>query len=338
MPLEIPDALKADVITAYLKLKPAYESVGATILPERIKEGTTVSWDMKEEDIGLAPIVGPESTIRLDKKGNIERYTQTLVEIRLGKSFLRQEIAALYDIRTTNKQFANEYVREEFDILDTKVARRIEQLRWQLFTTGKITYNGDGVYLDVDYNIPATNFKTASPLWSAANSDPLKDLQDWMYDFKKLNKGVPVTNICFNTSVAKLLVQNDAIRTLLKYTEGDIFIAIPAMITMLEKNLRVTISLVDEAYEADDGTEKLMMPDGKLIMLNKVDAYKQKLGEVITGQCHMDETGKLAAAGKFAQTKGYTGPLEVNQIVGEVKQASFPILYFRKRIMICTVG
>jgi len=58
---------------------------------------------------------------------------------------------------------------------------RIERMRVEALTTGKISINENGVKYTLDYGVPAANEKTVSVSWSdTANADIYQDIREWM--------------------------------------------------------------------------------------------------------------------------------------------------------------
>jgi hypothetical protein len=98
-------------------------------------------------------------------------------------------------------------------ILQVRMERLTEKMRWQAFTTGTITltYPTGGAYV-VDYGLPAGHLPTAATLWSDhTNSDPIADLRAWQQKVAD-DAGAVATRIFLSTEAANHILANDKLR------------------------------------------------------------------------------------------------------------------------------
>ena len=83
-------------------------------------------------------------------------------------------------------------------------------MRMEALTTGTITVSGNGQSFTYDYGVPAENKKTVTTSWATTTTDIIGDINSYV-DQMKAN-GVNITRAVCNSSVAKYLRTNDAIK------------------------------------------------------------------------------------------------------------------------------
>lgn len=121
---------------------------------------------------------------------SVETRTQTMPFFKEGMRVdekIRQQLLNLAS--AGNAQVLAPLVRNIFDdtsnlLRGARVTR--ERMVMELISTGKIAINNNGVAMEYDYGIDEDYQKVkASEAWSdTENSNPLKDMRDWVEDFK----------------------------------------------------------------------------------------------------------------------------------------------------------
>lgn len=96
-----------------------------------------------------------------------------------------------------------------------EIRNRMEQARGDVLDDGKFTLAGeDGLYLEADFGVPATNLVAPSVKWSdTENSTPVEDLTTWVKAYVKVNGFRPGGMVMSNDTVMALL-RNKEIRSL----------------------------------------------------------------------------------------------------------------------------
>ena len=121
---------------------------------------------------------------------SVETRTQTMPFFKEGMRVdekIRQQLLNLAS--AGNAQVLAPLVRNIFDdtsnlLRGARVTR--ERMVMELISTGKIAINNNGVAMEYDYGIDEDYQKVkAAKAWSdTENSNPLKDMRDWVEDFK----------------------------------------------------------------------------------------------------------------------------------------------------------
>ena len=121
---------------------------------------------------------------------SVETRTQTMPFFKEGMRVdekIRQQLLNLAS--AGNAQVLAPLVRNIFDdtsnlLRGARVTR--ERMVMELISTGKIAINNNGVAMEYDYGIDGDYQKVkAAKAWSdTENSNPLKDMRDWVEDFK----------------------------------------------------------------------------------------------------------------------------------------------------------
>ena len=121
---------------------------------------------------------------------SVETRTQTMPFFKEGMRVdekIRQQLLNLAS--AGNAQVLAPLVRNIFDdtsnlLRGARVTR--ERMVMELISTGKIAINNNGVAMEYDYGIDEDyqKVKTAEAWSGTENSNPLKDMRDWVEDFK----------------------------------------------------------------------------------------------------------------------------------------------------------
>ena len=121
---------------------------------------------------------------------SVETRTQTMPFFKEGMRVdekIRQQLLNLAS--AGNAQVLAPLVRNIFDdtsnlLRGARVTR--ERMVMELISTGKIAINNNGVAMEYDYGIDEDyqKVKTAKAWSDTENSNPLKDMRDWVEDFK----------------------------------------------------------------------------------------------------------------------------------------------------------
>jgi len=208
-------------------LQPAYvNKVVDAIVPD------TSSYDLVSD----VPLVNTDQeTITVDEQYAMSGMTQAVSlgaesptveygsrsQFSFRPAFFREKIMlSESDMRVMRKmgtasevETAEQKITERLSGLRFRLETRLEWSKWQMMM-GHLNVTQDNVTIDVDYGIPAefTPALVGPATWDLATSDPLADMQNWLYQFR--DEGTEPKYFEFNMAIEKLLLQNDKIRTL----------------------------------------------------------------------------------------------------------------------------
>ena len=162
-------------------------------------------------------------------------------------------------------------------------------MRWQAIL-GEITYNDGDVIFSVNYSIPADNKVTLSgtEMWSdTTNSDPVKDINDWIDTYIETNKGLAPTRMYLSRKTLGYLAQNEKVRSLLKFSghmNTDAFGSPKQAIKLITTMTDITkVIPYDSFYEDSSGDSQRFLPQNKVILMPEPVTNGESLGDVADG-------------------------------------------------------
>jgi hypothetical protein len=137
---------------------------------------------------------------------------------KMGLKYIatEEELLALNQARSTGEKTAmiDQLTVKAVDLVDALLLR-VDVAKMEALTKGKFVYNKNGVKINVDYGIPATNkvALTSPNDWANPNRDIVGDLLNWTQKFEEVNNGITVDVIWMSREVQALLLKNTTIVT-----------------------------------------------------------------------------------------------------------------------------
>lgn len=266
------------VIRDYLKDRELKPMLGETLFPED-----------KIDDIDLAYIKGADykpvaaSVHAFDTKTEIasrdgaEAVIESLALIKRQIPMSERLLIKLKKPRT-NSEFekAKQQVFGDVDNMVNSVRARVEAMRMEVLTTGKIQANENGARVTVDYQIPSANFKTlaGTSIWTDPESTPIEDMLLWTDDLVD-STGVMPTRALTSNKVLFALLQNTNLKKAifgnsakaLSTRELNAFLRSHDLPEIATYNERYRFQKADGTYETRryfPGNKYVMMPEEAL--------------------------------------------------------------------------
>lgn len=141
-----------------------------------------------------------------------------------------------------------------------------ESLRAQLFTTGKIAINFNGVSYNYDYNLATEQKVAPTNKWNVvATSDPFTDLENWAND-AQTRTGVRPTQAVMNSATFALIKKSEAVIALFK----DYQLGVPTNARIkdyIRTELQLEVILYDKQYKQVKGSSaQKYIPDNVVVL------------------------------------------------------------------------
>lgn len=224
-------------------------------------------------------------------------------------------------IRYRTAQNVDPLVRALFDdvgMVYDGARARLEAMRVQILTTGKLKVDENGVKFTVDYGVPAANKKTPTTLWSdTTNADPVTDMLGWLADLDF----VPVGGI-ISTTTARYLMQNENLREQIHGTDR---MAAPISMTVINRFLVANdlppLVVNRDKFRDASKVERKFWPDN--IMTWVADG----VGNTLTGPTEESVLGKgivRSDAGIFVQVYEQEKPPAIVTTSSTTSLVAFP--------------
>ncbi|MFS7238149.1 major capsid protein [Carnobacterium divergens] len=114
-------------------------------------------------------------------------------------------------------QMALRAIFNDTEHMVNSVKARIEAMRMEVLTTGKITLDENGIKTEVDYLMKSENQKKAD--WSTETADPIADIMDWVLEADvepdiMLMNGLTAQNILNTVAIQTKFEKSNAMATL----------------------------------------------------------------------------------------------------------------------------
>lgn len=267
----------ANMVAYWLEKNLNTYSVGEQLFPTQREIGARIDWvkGANNQPVALRLSAYDAKSIRRDREGIVvsEAKMPFFKESMVIDEELRSQLNTL--LQTSNEQLINTIVARIFNDqikLITAAYEALERMRMQVLTTGTVTLASNGQSYTYDYGVPEANKITVDVAWSAANSTPIKDIND----AKKLAraKGFKLTRAMCNSNVLEALANNTSIKNrLYVLAGGNVEITGEEARKFVERETGISIYVNDEGYIdettgafttyfADDAF--VLFPDGEL--------------------------------------------------------------------------
>ncbi|WJY27469.1 major capsid protein [Sporosarcina trichiuri] len=156
--------------------------LGETLFPEVKKQ--SLEFDMIKGGNAL-PVVASVHAFDTEAEIGSREASKMAIELALVKRKMQlkeKDIIAIEQPRNAaEQQYLMSQVYNDIDVLTAGVRARIEAMRMEVLSTGKVTLDENGLDMVVDYGVPAANKEALSGtgLWTAETADPIEDLMRW---------------------------------------------------------------------------------------------------------------------------------------------------------------
>ncbi|MEG6615381.1 major capsid protein [Peptococcaceae bacterium 1198_IL3148] len=181
----MPDVLElfnSETVLNYLKNRQYKPLLGETLFPEVKHETLDFSYLVGASSL---PVVASVHAFDTEAEiGSREAAKQALeaAYIKRKMQLTEKDLIALQFPRTQGEQqYLMSQVFNDIDRLVAGVKARVELMRMEALTTGKVTLNENGLNMIVDYHVPSEHQETltGTDLWTNENADIIGDLERW---------------------------------------------------------------------------------------------------------------------------------------------------------------
>lgn len=186
--------------------------LGPTLLPGRRVDTIEYEYILGGRNIPVAArIVDFNSPSPGGRRvGRLEKVTGELLTIKQkldvdAKTLLRIQQALNSTAPNAVKQ-AIQAIYDDVENVLASLAARVEWLRWQALSTGKVLYNADGVVIELDYRLPTDNEMWVSTSWAdSVTATPLEDLMTACDAIEQATGVRPARAVCHSSTWKELI-------------------------------------------------------------------------------------------------------------------------------------
>lgn len=225
------DVFKAPAMLGYVKdqveqLHHRSKYLGPTILPRKRVEDLEWSYIKGYGNVPvMAEVVdfGSPSPIGT-RRGRMEKVSGELVTIKrkyeIDVKTLQKLQRALASNAPAELKDALRAIFDDVDRVLANLAARVEYMRWQALTTGKVSFVHEDVEVTIDYGLPETNVLQVDTPWSdIENATPITDLMNLVDTIETATGVRPARAVCRRSTWNYLLRNKKEVQLWLHGTE-----------------------------------------------------------------------------------------------------------------------
>lgn len=306
----------------YFKERKVIPMLGESLFPERKIQD--IEFDMILGTGGLpvsAEVHAYDTKTQLASREAIEKGVASLALIKRQIKIAEKEIIKIQNPRTdVELAFVLSQLYNDSEKMVEAVKVRVEAMRMELLSTGKIAINENGVKVTLDYSIPSANKKPFN--WSdPATSKPLDDLTT-LADAVEETSGSRPTRALTSRKIARAICNNDSIRAAINGVNSDKIVTLAQLNELLIQSELPQIVTYEGKYKSEAAkgyTTKRYFPENVISMFGA-----DTLGETIYGLTA--EEVKLIGDGKMEDAsmvgKIFVGTYTSIDPVGEFTKAA----------------
>lgn len=259
----------------YTKDRTLPAMIGETLFPSKKIEGLEIRMIKGATNLPVAaPVHAFDSETDIGSREGADYSMQDLALIKRKIKLGERELIALENPRNTaeERQMIDK-IFNDVDNLRNGVLARIEAMRMEALSTGKIVLNENGVNTTIDYGTPNNNKVTKT--WSGDATTIVSDIFS-MVNHIVDKTGFTPTRALTSTKVLNIMLQNEMIRKQIYGTNYNKMLTLGELNQFMAAQSLPQIAVYDAKYRKQDKKgaysaaryldEKafVMMPDGAL--------------------------------------------------------------------------
>lgn len=277
MPKSVLELFSQKELINYLKERKYPTMLGEELFPEVKRQ--SLEFDMLTNG-SKTPVIASVHGFDTESEIGQREAEKKAIELALIKRKMQlkeREIIALESPRNeAEKAYLMKNVYADFDALVESVRARVELMRMEVISDGKITLNENGLDAVIDYGVPDEN-KVADVDWSAEDANPINDMITW----KNQLDTAPARVLTSTTILAKILANKNVVNALFGKDSTRIA-SVGELNNYLEQLQLPKIYTYDAKYRKLEAngtyTKHRYFPENKFVMLPG-----ETLGETIYG-------------------------------------------------------
>lgn len=210
MPKSVLELFSNKEVLNYLKDRKFKPMLGEELFPEVKKQ--SLKFDMLTNS-SKTPVIASVHGFDTESEIGQREAQKKAIELALIKRKMQlkeEDIIALESPRNeAERQYLMKSVYNDIDNLVQGVRARVELMRMEALSTGKVTLNENGLTGSIDYGVPDEN-KISNVDWSLATSNPINDMINWRNQLDS----APTRALTSTTVLAKILSNKNVVSAL----------------------------------------------------------------------------------------------------------------------------
>ncbi len=201
----------------YLKERKYPVMLGEELFPEVKKQ--SLEFDMLSEG-SRTPVIASVHGFDTESEIGQREANKKAIELALIKRKMQlkeKEVIALENPRNeAEKKYLTKSVYADIDALVESIRARVELMRMDVISKGRISLDENGLDASIDYGVPTSN-KATNVDWSSEDSNPINDMLAWKGQLdvepeRALTSSTVLAKILANKNVVNALFGKDSTR------------------------------------------------------------------------------------------------------------------------------
>lgn len=272
---KIEDLFSVTELLDYTKTRKFKEHKGASLFPAKKLEALEVKMIKGASNLPVSANIHAfdtetEMASREGAKYSIEELALIKRKFRLSEKdilILNQPRNSIEEAQTIRR------IYNDIDTLVKSINTRIEALRMEALSTGKLVINENNVQTVIDYGCPSSHKTNLN--WSGGTPTILEDIYDMMEKIKD-DTGITPSAILTSSKILRIILKDESIRKGVLGVNSDKFLTKTELNTFLTLQELPPIETYDEKYRIELKTGKfvtkrfldensfILMPEGKM--------------------------------------------------------------------------
>ena len=248
---------------------------GAALFPETKQNSLEVKYIKGALGAPVsATIHAFDSESEIASREGFKEVTEKIALIKRKIGVNEELLIQLNSAKDNSPVYANviNSVYNDIDNMVNAVATRVERMRYEALSTGKITVDENNTKFVIDYGVEASQKETLVTKWGAGGADPLADIEKWMDAM--VARGATPTRALTSRRVLGALRRNPILQKAILGTER--ILSLSELNSFLEEQGLPVVGTEDRVYRVQkaDGTYEahryfadnkfVLLPDGPL--------------------------------------------------------------------------
>lgn len=271
----VEELLAPQELIDYTKERKIEGTMGDVLFPERKTEALEIKMIKGASNLPIsASIHSFDTEAEIGSREGADYSLQDLALIKKKIRLSEKELIALESPRNSMEEA--EMVKKIFEDVDNlvlAVKTRIECMRMEALSTGKIQVNENGVKATIDYGMP-TNHK-ATKTWKSGTPTILEDMDEMVNQIVKDTGFTPVRALTSKTNLNTIL-RDERIRAAIFGVNSAKMLTVAELNAFLAQQSLPQIAVYDKMYRKQDKNGRyssmrflpeesfIVMPEGKM--------------------------------------------------------------------------
>ena len=226
-----------------------------------------------------ASIYAFDTPTKIASREAISKGVAELALIKRQKQITEKELIKIQNPRNDRElKDVLKQLYNDADDLVKSVNVRVEAMRMELLSTGKIKVEENGVKVELDYKVPSGNQKSFN--WSASTAKPLDDLTT-LADAVEDKSGVRPTRMLTSRKIARAICSNTSVRKAIFGSNSDKVVTLAQLNDLLSQMQLPMLATYEGKYKKETAagySASRYYPEDKISMF-----ADGTLGETIWG-------------------------------------------------------